>query len=191
MGNGARGFAGAGVWAALRFGVARGIFSNEAGLGSAPIAHAAAQTDDPVWQGMVAMLGTFIDTLLVCSVTGFAILLTGSWMSGEQGAPLSIMAFQQAIPGGGWLVTIALSLFAFTTLLGWSYYGERCVSYLFGERALTLFRVVWVLAIPVGALAQLNMIWLVADVLNALMFRLTRDRLSAGPMAEAPDQASI
>lgn len=200
------GFAGAGVWAALRFGVARGIFSNEAGLGSAPIAHAAAQTDDPVRQGMVAMLGTFIDTLLVCSVTGFAILLTGSWMSGEQGAPLSIMAFQQAIPGGGWLVTIALSLFAFTTLLGWSYYGERCVSYLFGERALTLFRVVWVLAIPVGALAQLNMIWLVADVLNALMalpnliallllsplvFRLTRDRLSAGPMAEAPDQASI
>ncbi|MEL0583665.1 MAG: sodium:alanine symporter family protein [Candidatus Thiodiazotropha sp. (ex. Lucinoma kazani)] len=166
------GFAGAAVWAAIRFGVARGVFSNEAGLGSAPIAHASASTDNPVRQGTIAMLGTFIDTLIVCSITGLAIVVTGAWTSGETGAALSSMAFEIAMPGvGGYVVTIGLAVFAFTTILGWSVYSERCVEYLFGIRAITPFRTLWVLMIPVGALAQeqLNFVWLVADTLNALM----------------------
>lgn len=166
------GFAGAAVWAAIRFGVARGIFSNEAGLGSAPIAHASAATDNPVRQGTVAMLGTFIDTIIICSITGLAIVVTGAWTSGETGAALSSMAFEQALPGvGGYVVSLGLAIFAFTTILGWSVYGERCVEYLFGVKSITPFRVVWVLVIPIGAMAQdqLKFVWLVADTLNALM----------------------
>ena len=166
------GFAGAAVWAAIRFGIARGIFSNEAGLGSAPIAHAAATTDNPVRQGSIAMLGTFIDTLVICSVTGLAIVVTGAWSSGETGAALSSMAFERALPGfGGYVVTFSLAIFAFTTLLGWSFYGEKCTEYLFGVKAITPFRILWVLMIPVGAMAQeqLDFVWLVADTLNALM----------------------
>ncbi|RLJ18607.1 sodium:alanine symporter family protein [bacterium endosymbiont of Escarpia laminata] len=166
------GFAGAAIWAAIRFGVARGIFSNEAGLGSAPIAHAAAATDNPVRQGTIAMLGTFIDTLIVCTITGLAIVVTGAWTSGETGAALSSMAFEQALPGvGGYVVTFGLVIFAFTTLLGWSFYGEKCVEYLFGVRAITPFRALWIIMIPVGAMAQeqLDFVWLVADTLNALM----------------------
>lgn len=163
------GFAGAGIMMAIQFGVARGIFSNEAGLGSAPIAHAAAQTDNPVQQGVIAMLGTFIDTLLVCSVTGLVIVLAGVWTSGEGGASLTTAAFASEIPFGDVLVSIGLSLFAFTTVLGWSYYGERCAVYLFGTRALVPFRVLWVCAIPLGAMAQLSFIWLLADTLNAMM----------------------
>jgi alanine or glycine:cation symporter, AGCS family len=164
------GFAGAAVWAALRFGVARGIFSNEAGLGSAPIAHAAATTKDPVRQGTIAMLGTFIDTIIVCSVTGFAIILTGAWTSGKTGAALTSAAFESAVPGAGAIiVTLASAIFAFTTLLGWSFYGEKCVEYLFGVKSITPFRVAWVIVIPIGAVANLGIIWLVADTLNALM----------------------
>jgi AGCS family alanine or glycine:cation symporter len=164
------GFAGASVWAAIRFGVARGIFSNEAGLGSAPIAHAAAQTNDPVRQGTVAMLGTFIDTLIVCTITGLVIVISGAWVSGGTGAALSSSAFEHSLPGvGSYIVTFGLSLFAFTTMLGWSVYGERCAEYLFGVRAIRPFRIAWVVAIPVGALAELDFIWLVADTLNALM----------------------
>ncbi len=163
------GFAGAAVWAAIRFGVARGVFSNEAGLGSAPIAHAAAQTDDPVRQGVIAMLGTFIDTLCVCSVTGFAIILTGVWTSGTTGAALTSNAFGQAITGGNYIVSISLAIFAFTTILGWSVYGERCVIYLLGERFVLPFRLAWIAAIPLGALVELDFIWLLADTLNALM----------------------
>ncbi|RDH81905.1 MAG: sodium:alanine symporter family protein [endosymbiont of Escarpia spicata] len=166
------GFAGAAIWAAIRFGVARGIFSNEAGLGSAPIAHAAAATDNPVRQGTIAMLGTFIDTLIVCTITGLAIVVTGAWTSGETGAALSSMAFEQALPGvGGYVVTFGLAIFAFTTLLGWSFYGEKCVEYLFGVRAIFPFRTLWIIMIPVGAMAQeqLDFVWLVADTLNAMM----------------------
>lgn len=163
------GFAGAGVAAAIRFGVARGVFSNEAGLGSAPIAHAAAKTNNPVRQGMIAMLGTFIDTILVCSVTGFVILLSGAWQSGESGAALSTMAFESQIAGGHYIVALGLAIFAFTTMLGWSYYSERCVVYFFGSRGIMPFRVAWVLAIPLGATANLGFIWLLADTLNALM----------------------
>ncbi len=164
------GFAGAAVWAAIRFGVARGIFSNEAGLGSAPIAHAAANTSSPVQQGAIAMLGTFIDTIIICSITGLVIISSGAWSQGETGASLSSAAFEMALPGfGGYIVTVGLTIFAFTTILGWSFYSEKCVEYLFGESAITGFRVLWIIAVPVGATANLDFIWLVADTLNALM----------------------
>jgi AGCS family alanine or glycine:cation symporter len=164
------GFAGAAVWAAIRFGVARGIFSNEAGLGSAPIAHAVAQTKDPVKQGMVAMLGTFIDTIIVCSITGLVIITSGAWTSGETGAALTSLAFESGLPGfGNYIVAISLAIFAFTTILGWSFYGERCIEFLFGTRAIVPYRVVWIIAIPVGATVNLGFIWLVADTLNAMM----------------------
>ncbi len=163
------GFAGATVWAALRFGVARGVFSNEAGLGSAPIAHAAARTDQPVRQGMIAMLGTFIDTIVICTITGLVIVITDAWPSGVSGASLTSMAFSSAMPGGEYVVAIGLCLFAFTTIIGWSFYGERCIVFLFGTRGILPFRVAWVLAIPIGTLVELDTVWLVADTLNALM----------------------
>ena len=164
------GFAGAAVWAAIRFGVARGIFSNEAGLGSAPIAHAAAQTKSPINQGMVAMLGTFIDTIIVCSITGLVIISSGAWTSGETGAALTSLAFETGLPGfGNYVVAISLATFAFTTIIGWSFYGERCIEFLFGVKAIVPYRVVWILAIPVGATINLGLIWLIADTLNAMM----------------------
>ena len=164
------GFAGAAVWMAIRFGVARGVFSNEAGLGSAPIAHAAAQTSDPVRQGLIAMLGTFFDTLIICTITGLAIITSGLWTSGESGAALTSSAFAYSLPGvGNYLVAIALTFFAFTTILGWALYGERCVEYLFGLQAVTAYRVLFVLVIPLGAMLQLDFVWLLADTLNAMM----------------------
>lgn len=190
------GFAGAAVWAAMRFGVARGIFSNEAGLGSAAIAHAAARTHDPVGQGMVAMLGTFIDTIVICTLTGLVILTSGLWTTGTSGAELTSDAFAAALPGvGGKLVAVALAVFAFTTILGWSYYGERCAEYLLGVRVIVPFRVCWTVAILAGTLVELDLVWRVADTLNALMalpnlvallllgpvvFRLTREALGGG-----------
>ncbi|MDA3945369.1 MAG: sodium:alanine symporter family protein [Helicobacteraceae bacterium] len=164
------GFAGASVWAALQFGVARGIFSNEAGLGSAPIAHAAAKTRSAVRQGLVAMMGTFIDTIVICSITGLAIVVTGAYMSGESGASLSMLAFSKALPyGGEYVVTLGLIVFAFTTLVGWSFYGEKSVYYIFGHKAIVPFRILWVLVIPFGSMMDLKFIWLLADTLNALM----------------------
>lgn len=189
------GFAGAAVMAAIRFGVARGIFSNEAGLGSAPIAHAAAKTNDPVRQGAIGMLGTFIDTIIVCTMTALVIIVTGAWTSGETGATMTTIAFSTALPYGNYIVVFALMVFAFTTILGWSYYGERCAEYLFGPKAITPFRVLWIAVIPVGALTSLEVIWLMADIMNALMavpnllallllspiiFKITSDRLSGG-----------
>lgn len=186
----AGGFAGAGVAAAIQFGVARGIFSNEAGLGSAAIAHAAAKTNDPVQQGNIAMLGTFLDTIIVCTMTGLVIITSGLWTSGLTGAELTSAGFASVLPQGDKIVAVALSVFAFTTIIGWSYYGERSVEYLFGEKAIPVYRVLWVLAIPVGAVIKLEFIWLLADTLNAMMaipnligllilgpmvFRLTRD----------------
>lgn len=164
------GFAGAAVWAAIRFGVARGVFSNEAGLGSAPIAHAAAECKGPVSQGLVAMLGTFIDTLIVCTFTALVILSTGAWTSGETGAELTSLAFETGLPGIGSLITsLALAVFAFTTLVGWSYYSERAWQYLLGVKSIVPFRVIWSLAPIVGATMKLSFIWLLADVLNAMM----------------------
>jgi len=164
------GFAGAAVIVAIQMGVARGIFSNEAGLGSAPIAHAAAKTNDPVRQGSIAMLGTFIDTIIVCTITALVIVMSGEWTSGVSGASLSSAAFGSGLPGfGEWVVTLGLIVFAFTTMLGWSVYGERCVEYLFGVKSIMPFRIAWVLAIPVGATVKLAFVWLLADTLNALM----------------------
>ena len=165
----AGGFAGAGLMAAIRFGVARGIFSNEAGLGSAPIAHAAARTSDPVRQGMVAMLGTFIDTIVVCTMTALVIITTGAWTSGETGAELSALAFGTGLPGGQWIATFGLVVFAFTTILAWSYYGERAAEYLLGVKVIMPFRVLWVVALVIGAVGDLGLIWTVADIMNALM----------------------
>ncbi|MBN4071670.1 alanine:cation symporter family protein, partial [Desulfotalea psychrophila] len=143
---------------------------NEAGLGSAPIAHAAAKTNSPVQQGTVAMMGTFIDTIIVCSITGLVIIVSGAWTSGETGASLSSLAFESVLPGfGGIIVSAGLCVFAFTTILGWSIYGEKCVEFLFGVRAIMPFRVLWIVAVPIGATANLSFIWLVADTLNALM----------------------
>ncbi len=166
----AGGFAGATIMMAIQMGVARGIFSNEAGLGSAPIAHAAAQSGDAIQQGTVAMTGTFIDTLIICTITGLVIVLSGTWTTGVTGAALSSAAFDAELPVvGGYIVTFSLALFAFTTILGWSVYGERCVEYLFGVRSILPFRLVWVAVVPIGAVLELDFIWLVADTLNALM----------------------
>ncbi len=164
------GFAGAAVIAAIRFGVARGIFSNEAGLGTAGIAQAAGTTNSPVRSGMIGMLGTFIDTIIICSMTGLAIITSGVWTSGVSGAALSAAAFESAMPGvGGYILTIALVVFAFTTILGWSYFGEKCWEYMVGTKAILPFRILWVVAVPFGAIAQLDFAWLVADTLNGLM----------------------
>lgn len=199
------GFAGAAVWAAIRFGVARGIFSNEAGLGSAPIAHAAAITKGPVNQGLIAMLGTFIDTIIVCSITGLAIVSSGVWTSGENGASLTSLAFENSLPGfGGYIVTFGLALFAFTTMLGWSFYGEKCVEYLFGVKSILPFRALWVIALPIGASIKLSFVWLLADTLNALMaipnliallllspvvFKLTKEYFASGGKSEDISQS--
>ena len=166
----AGGFAGALVKEAIRFGIARGIFSNEAGLGSAPIAHASANTDHPARQGSIAMLGTFIDTIIVCSITGLAIVSSGAWTSGAEGAPLSALAFSSTFGDfGNVIVAGGLAIFAFTTLLGWSLYSERCTQFLFGDRAILPFRVIWVLAVPLGAVVSLNLVWALADIMNILM----------------------
>ncbi|MGB6242935.1 MAG: sodium:alanine symporter family protein [Castellaniella sp.] len=164
------GFAGAAVMAAIRFGVARGIFSNEAGLGSAGIAQAAGTTSNAVESGLIGMMGTFIDTIIICSITGLAIVCSGVWTSGASGAALSAAAFEVSLPGvGGIILTIALVIFAFTTILGWSYYGEKCWEFLLGAKSTIPYRIIWVVAIPFGAITQLDFAWLLADTLNGLM----------------------
>jgi alanine or glycine:cation symporter, AGCS family len=164
------GFAGAAVMMAMQYGVARGIFSNEAGLGTAGIAQAAGTTNSPVRSGLIGMIGTFIDTIIICSMTGLAIICSGVWTSGVKGATLSTAAFESALPGvGGYLVAIALVIFTFTTILGWSYYGEKCWIYLAGRKTVLPFRILWVLAVFGGAVFQLDFVWLLADTLNALM----------------------
>jgi AGCS family alanine or glycine:cation symporter len=165
------GFLGATVMMSIRMGVARGVFSNESGLGSAPIAAAAAQTREPVAQAMVSMTQTFIDTIIVCTVTGLVILTTGAWETGQTGADLTTTAFSRGLPGnqGGIVVAIGLILFAYSTLLGWSYYGEKCIEYLFGEGAIPWYRGVFCVLILVGAVAKLDLVWLFADVMNGLM----------------------
>ena len=154
----------------ILMGFKRGIFSNESGLGSAPIAHASAKTNDPVKQGSIAMLGTFIDTIIICSLTALVIITTGAYLSGESGANLSILAFNSALPGSGLIVTLGLVLFAFTTVLGWSFYGERCTEYLFGIKAIMPFRFIWVSVVVFGSIAgDRGVVWAIADTLNGLM----------------------
>jgi AGCS family alanine or glycine:cation symporter len=164
------GFTGAAVLAAIRYGVARGIFSNEAGLGTAGIAQAAGRSASPVQSGMIGMTGTFIDTIVVCTMTALVIIVSGAWQSGETGAVLTQRAFESALPGfGGGLVAIAVTVFAVTTIFGWSYYGERCWQYLLGARAIVPYRVLWSIAAFAGAVTQLDFAWQLADTLNALM----------------------
>jgi alanine or glycine:cation symporter, AGCS family len=165
------GFAGAGLATVIRFGVARGIFSNESGLGTGGIAAAAAQTSNPVRQAMVSMTQTFLDTLVVVSFTGLAIITTGVWTSGETGAVLTRMAFEEGLPGewGGIIVTLGVAFFAFSTLLGWAYYGERNMDRLFGRVAVTPYRLLFVIAIYIGAVQELEIVWTFADIMNGLM----------------------
>jgi AGCS family alanine or glycine:cation symporter len=161
----------------IKEGVSRGVFSNESGLGSAPIAAAAAQTSEPVRQAMVSMTQTFIDTIVVCSMTGFVIISSGKWMEeGLQSSQLTAQAFSSSLgievfgyPLGGLIVAIGLLLFAFSTILGWSYYGEKSVEYLFGERMVLPYRVVFTIIVFVGTLFQVQIVWRFSDIMNALM----------------------
>jgi alanine or glycine:cation symporter, AGCS family len=164
------GFAGAAVAQSIRFGVARGVFSNEAGLGSAPIAHGAAQTEEPVREGLVAMLGPFIDTITICTMTALVIILTGAYQSGLSGAELTARAFNLGMPGqGGYIVAIGIAFFAFSTAISWSYYGDRSVEYLFGPKLIMPYRVLFCLLLPVGAAIELELVWTISDIFNALM----------------------
>ena len=165
------GFVGATLANGIRYGVARGLFSNESGMGSAPIVAAAARTNHPCKQALVSMTGTFIDTLIVCSITAMAISSTGVWTSGETGVALTIQAFAAGLPGpwGHLLVTMGIIIFAFSTILAWEYYGEKCFEYLFGEKYISLYRYVWVVFVFIGAQIKLDMVWNISDAMNALM----------------------
>jgi AGCS family alanine or glycine:cation symporter len=163
------GFAGASVMMAIRMGVARGIFSNESGLGSAPIAAAAAQTKSPVSQALVSMTQTFIDTIVVCTMTGLVLIITGAWDSGKTGAELTTVAFQSGFAGGKYIVTIGLMLFAYSTILGWSYYGEKSIEYIFGDIAVKPYRYAFIIFVGVGAVAKLDFVWSLSDTFNGLM----------------------
>ena len=163
------GFAGSTVKLAMTKGIARGVFSNEAGLGSAPIAHAAATTDHPVRQGLWGVFEVFMDTIVICSITALSIIMTGAWHTGQTGSALTTMAFDQTIPGGGYIVSIGVMLFAFSTILGWEYYGERCAEFLFGPSVIKVYRILWIPPVVIGAIGGLNMLWDLADTLNGLM----------------------
>jgi AGCS family alanine or glycine:cation symporter len=189
------GFAGAAMMAGVRYGVARGIFSNEAGLGTAGIAQAAGMSSSPVRSGLIGMLGTFFDTIVVCSMTGLAIVVSGAWTTGKTGAELTQVAFRSAMPGiGDEVVAVALAIFALTTIFGWSYYGERCWQFLVGAWTIKPYRFLWTVAVFFGAVTHLDLAWTIADTLNALMavpnlvallalspvvVRLTREQLAA------------
>ncbi|KKZ57429.1 sodium:alanine symporter [Haemophilus haemolyticus] len=160
------------VMKAIQSGVARGIFSNESGLGSAPIAAAAAQTREPVRQGLISMIGTFLDTIIVCTMTGIVLVLTGAWNNPElAGATVTNYAFAQGLGTsiGATIVTVGLLFFAFTTILGWCYYGERCFVYLVGIRGVKLYRLAYIVLVGLGSFLHLNLIWIIADIVNGLM----------------------
>lgn len=162
--------AGGAIGTVIRYGVARGVFSNEAGMGSAPIAAAAAKTDHPVRQALVSMTGTFLDTIVVCSITGLVLVMGGIYTNGETGAALTTNTFNQLLPGpGGWIVTIGLVFFAYSTILGWSYYGEKCAAYLLGERFVLPYRIIYVASVMLGTIASLDLVWAAADTFNGLM----------------------
>lgn len=163
------GFTGSTFAMAIQFGIARGVFTNEAGLGSAPIAHAAAKTDHPVRQALWGIFEVFGDTLVIATITALVIVMTGAWNTGIDGAPLTTAAFEQGFPLGGYIVTFGLMLFAFSTILGWSYYGERCIEYLFGKKITFLYRLIFIVLVVVGAIGGLTEIWALADTLNGLM----------------------
>lgn len=166
--------AGGAIGAVIRYGVARGVFSNEAGMGSAPIAAAAAKTDHPARQGLVSMTGTFIDTIIVCSITGIVLVMgfivAGNSFGDSTGAVLTTKVFDQLLPGfGGWVVTFGVIFFAYSTILGWCYYGEKCYSYLLGEKFVLLYRLIYIISVFIGCIATLDLVWLFADIFNGLM----------------------
>jgi len=167
----AGGFLGATIRQTMSQGVSKGLFSNESGLGSAPIAAAAAQTKKPVTQALVSMTQTFIDTICVCTMTGLVIISTGMWSSGFDGAELTTNAFNTGLPGnsGGIIVSIGLILFAYSTILGWSYYGEKSIKYLLGEKAIFPYRCIFCVAVFFGAVFKLQLVWSVSEVMNGLM----------------------
>lgn len=165
---------GGAIGAAIQYGVARGVFSNEAGLGSAPMAHAAARTSEPVREGLVAMLGPFIDTIIICTMTALVIVIMGAWGEARpealKGAALSAYAFEQALgKAGGWVVGFGLMFFAFSTIIAWSYYGDRSAEFLFGERAVLPYRIVYTVIVVIGAYIPLQLVWNFADIANILM----------------------
>lgn len=165
------GFAGATIAQAIQKGIARGVFSNESGLGSAPIAAAASKAEFPAEQGLISMTGTFIDTIIICTLTGLSIIITGTWcMDGLEGAAVTQQSFQMVLGGvGPYLIMICLSLFAFTTIIGWCYYGERCLEYLAGVKYIKYYRAVYVLFVCLTGFLQIKMIWTIADIVNGLM----------------------
>ena len=155
---------------AMQKGIARGIFSNEAGIGSAPIAAAAAQTKEPARQGLVSMTGTFIDTIIICTLTGLTLVVTGVWKGDLNGAAMTEQAFSMGLPAfGSMLLLVGLVLFAFTTILGWNYYGERCVEYLIGVKAILPYRIIFIILVACGPFLKLEAIWILADIVNGLM----------------------
>ena len=172
----AQAVAGGAIGTMIRYGVARGVFSNEAGMGSAPIAAAAAKTDHPVRQALISMTGTFLDTIVVCSITGIVLVMGLLGAGGEfvkpelSGATLTTVTFQKMLPGfGGWVVTIGLIFFAYSTILGWCYYGEKCAAYVFGEKFANFYRVVYVASVMLGIVLSLDLVWLASDTFNGLM----------------------
>jgi len=164
------GFAGATIAAAMRYGIARGVFSNESGLGSAPIAAAAARTSDPVKQALVSMTQTFIDTLVVCTMTALVILTATTWMEGVSPAELTSSSMAQTLGHTGTIiVAVATALFAYSTLIGWNYYGEKAVEYLFGPRSIRIYRIFFIAAVIVGATTSLEFVWSFSDLMNGMM----------------------
>ena len=163
------GFLGAGMKEAIRFGIARGLFSNESGLGSAPIVAAAAQTKNPVRQALVSSTGTFWDTVVVCAMTGLVVVNSGEWVKGLSGAALTKQAFSDFHIIGPIVLTLGLLTFVFSTILGWSYYGEKAAEYLFGSKVVKPYRYLWVLFVMIGSVLSLNTVWTFADITNALM----------------------
>lgn len=166
----AGGFLGSTMIMAMRNGIARGVFSNESGLGSAPIVAAAAKTKWPAEQGLISMTGTFIDTIIICTLTGLTIVVSGEWLNGLNGAALTNAAFKDVFPAfGGYMLMIGLVLFAFTTILGWNYYGERCMIYLAGTKGVLPYRIIFIALVASGAFLKLEAIWVLADIVNGLM----------------------
>jgi AGCS family alanine or glycine:cation symporter len=165
------GFLGAGVMLAIQMGVSRGIFSNESGLWSAPIAAAAARVREPAKQGLISMTGTFFDTIIICTMTGLTLILSGAWTAGaSEAAYMTNTAFAAVLPNAGtYIVTIGLLFFAFTTILGWNYYGERCVEYLTGVKGILLYKAVYVLLVAAGGFLSIEAVWIIADIFNGLM----------------------
>lgn len=192
------GFVGATIMIAIQTGIARGLFSNEAGMGTAPIAHAAAKTNDPVKQGTIGMLGTFLDTIVICTMTALVIIIMNGWtqIDAETGklmskAAITSYSFAQGLAGyGQYIVTLGMIFFTFTTIIGWSFYGERCAEYLFGIKVIVFYRILWVAVVFIGTTLELDVVWIIAEILNGLMaipnliallllspvvFKLTRD----------------